>query len=185
MPRAFFALFVMIVMAVPASAGSGTYRHETGEVPAYVAKMVPGAKLVGQGRYRYVFWDIYDASLYAPQGEYKPGKPFALQLHYLRHISGRDIADTSVAEIRKQGFSDEVKLATWHTQMRQVFPNVTSGSNLTGIALANGQTVIFLDDQKIGAFNDREFTKRFFAIWLDPMTSVPALRQSLLRVAHE
>ena len=43
--------------------------------------------LLGEGRLRVLFWEIYDASLYATNGVYDPEKPFALSLTYLRGFS--------------------------------------------------------------------------------------------------
>ncbi len=47
---------------------------------------VPGAALVGSARMRVMFWDVYDANLFAPAGEWQPGQPFALSLDYLRTL---------------------------------------------------------------------------------------------------
>ena len=141
---------------------------------------VPQAETVGQGRLRVVFWDIYDASLYAPKGKFQEGRPFALQLSYLRAISRKEIADHSISEIRRQGFDDEIRLADWHTQMMQIFPDVAPNTSLTGVYTSNGQTIFFDGNKEIGRIQDSEFGKRFFNIWLGQQTSVPMLRKQLL-----
>ena len=43
-----------------------------------VQASVPDASVVGRGTLTYAFWDIYDATLYAPQGKWDRSKPFAL-----------------------------------------------------------------------------------------------------------
>ena len=82
-----------------------------GITPAHANKRitsyVPSAQKVGEGRLTYLFWDVYDATLYAPEGSWKEGKPFALKLSYLRAIEGKQIADRSAEEIRNQGINDE------------------------------------------------------------------------------
>lgn len=157
-----------------------------GVTPAYaldhIKKFVPQAEKVGQGRLTYMLWDVYDAALYAQQGLWEQDKPFALQLSYLRKISGKKIADHSIKEMRNQGFGDEVKLATWHTRMKNIFPNVDDGIILTGVYTDTGETVFYLDDTEIGRINDPEFSKAFFDIWLSERTSAPDLRQKLLGV---
>lgn len=146
----------------------------------HIRPYVPNAEKVGQGRMTYMFWDVYDAALYAPQGSWSTDNPYALKLSYLRNLDGKKIADRSAEEIRKQGFSDEVKLATWHAQMRKIFPDVTVGSSLTGVYTKNGDTVFYQNGTKIGAVKDPEFSAAFFGIWLNEKTSAPDLREQLL-----
>jgi len=145
-----------------------------------IREYVPQAQKVGEARMSVMFWDIYDASLYAPKGQWSFDKPFALQLHYLRHLDGEKIADRSVKEMRKQGFDNEVKLATWHTQMREIFPDVEEGDVLSGIFTKDGQSIFYQGEQEIGRIKDPDFSRRFFAIWLSPQTSAPELRTALL-----
>jgi len=141
---------------------------------------VPQAQEVGQARMTYMLWDVYDVALYAPNGQWQPDQPYALELSYLRSLDGDKIADRSVEEIRKQGFSDEVKLATWHTQMRDIFPDVKEGTILTGVFESNGDTVFYNGKTAIGRIEDPDFGKAFFGIWLDEKTSEPDLRRALL-----
>jgi hypothetical protein len=155
-----------------------------GVTPSYalehIRSYVPDAQKVGEGRLSYLLWDVYDATLYAPKGAWEDGEPFALQLSYLRALDGRQIADRSIEEIRGQGFADEVKLATWHAQMRKIFPDVDEGVRLTGVYTQSGESVFYYDDVEIGRISDAEFGRAFFGIWLNEKTSAPDLRRQLL-----
>jgi len=141
---------------------------------------VPNASIVGRGVLTYVFWDVYEATLYAPNGQWDPAKPYALSLEYYRDIDGKDIADRSVQEIRKQGFTDEVKLATWNAQLKTIFPDVKDGSVLSAIYLPGKETVFYSGDNKIGTIKGDDFGRLFFGIWLGEKTSAPELRRALL-----
>jgi hypothetical protein len=145
----------------------------------YIGEHVPNAQKVGQARMSVLLWDVYDAKLLAPEGKWQANAPFALQLTYLRHLDGVKIADRAVQEMRKQGFDDEIKLATWHTQMREIFPDVYDGDTLTGIFTQDGETIFLNDGSEIGRIQDPDFAKRFSAIWLSPKTSAPDLRLAL------
>ncbi|HCD79966.1 MAG TPA: hypothetical protein DEQ81_08050, partial [Alphaproteobacteria bacterium] len=46
-------------------------------------RLVPDAELVGEARFKVMFFKIYDAQLYAPNGRYSAGNPYSLRLHYL------------------------------------------------------------------------------------------------------
>ena len=155
-----------------------------GITPAFamqnIRSHIPTAQKVGQGRLTYLLWDVYDATLYAPEGDWKKDEPFALELAYLREIEGKKIADRSVEEIRNQGFDNEVKLATWHTQMRKIFPDVAEGDIITGVFTENGQSVFYKDNTEVGRIKDSEFSRAFFDIWLNEKTSAPNLRRKLL-----
>lgn len=143
-------------------------------------RLLADAQQVGKGRLTYFLWDVYDATLTAPAGEWQSDQPFALTLHYLRALDGHDIADRSVEEMRKLGFDDEVKLAAWHSQMLDIFPDVAEGSELTGLYSPEAPTVFFKDNQEIGSIHDPEFGIWFFNIWLSENTSEPELRAQLL-----
>lgn len=146
----------------------------------YINVHVPDAKVVGEGRLKVLLFDVYDAALYAPGGIWQANGPYALHLKYLRDIEGRKIADRSVEEMRRQGLSDEVKLATWHKQMREIFPAVSEGTELTGVLTQSGQTIFYEDGHEIGRVRDSDFGSAFFGIWLRDNTSAPDLRRKLL-----
>ncbi len=143
-------------------------------------KHVPDAQEVGTGRLSIVFWDVYDATLYAPGGKWDPEASYALKIYYFREIEGPDIADRTVEEIRKQGFGDERKLAEWQAQLRNIFPLVTKGSQLTAVAEPGKPTRFYFNDKPIGSIADAQFGPRFFDIWLGEKTSEPELRKKLL-----
>lgn len=135
---------------------------------------------VGSARFQFMFLDIYDATLYAPKSGWSFSTPFALELKYLRNLSGKKIADRSAKEIRHQGFNDEIKLADWHAQMTSIFPDVRSGTTLTGVYEPNSETVFYKDEKIIGSIKDPTFGKWFFGIWLSEKTSEPDFRNELL-----
>ena len=151
----------------------------------YIKPHVPNLSEVGEGRLTYLFWDVYDAELLAPNGEWKAEGPYALRLSYLRNIEGEKIADRSIEEMRDQGNKNEVQLAGWHTQMNKIFPDVQDGTTLSGICTKQQETIFFEDGKEIGRIKDPEFTRAFFNIWLSEKTSAPDLREKLLRQASD
>ncbi|WP_293950436.1 chalcone isomerase family protein [Sneathiella sp.] len=169
MPRKFLAALVALLLS------AGLVRADD-----IINQTVPDARMVGQGVLSYAFWDIYEATLYAPGGKWDPSRPFALSIDYFRALDGRAIADRSVQEMRNQGFTDEVRLAAWHGQMATIFPDVQKGTRLTAIHMPGAETDFYQDGRAIGTIRDAEFGRRFFAIWLAENTSEPGLRQALL-----
>lgn len=145
-----------------------------------ISDYVNNAKVVGEGRLTYLFWDVYDATLMAPNGDWQADQPFALKLDYLRELEGKKIAERSVDEMRALGVNNEIKLATWHSQMRKIFPDVKQGSSIVGIRDKQGNAIFYSGDTLIGRIDDAEFSDAFFNIWLSDSTSSPKLRRKLL-----
>jgi hypothetical protein len=136
--------------------------------------------LVGEGRLSVLFWDIYEIQLFSGDGRYDPQRPVALVLNYLRPVSGRDIADTSIDEIRKLGVSDAVTIAKWQAQLIQLFPDIAKGDRLIGSFDPDTGSQFHLNGALIGVIDDPELSRRFFDIWLSEATSQPRLRRQLL-----
>lgn len=164
---------VALVLSTPSFASDGS-------APPYVQKYFKDAAPVGEGRLNYMFFSVYDATLYAPKGRFDDKHKFALSLKYLRSIEGRAIADASADQIRRQGFKDEIKLAQWHDQMAKIFPNVNDKTVLTGLNVPGQGTKFYKNGKFIGEIRDPQFSKHFFDIWLGQNTIAPDLRRSLL-----
>lgn len=141
---------------------------------------IPNAKLVGNATFSFALWDVYHAELYTQSGTFDEHAPHALTLHYFLELKGADIAQRSVKEMKAQGFTDASKLLEWHTKMRDIFPDVHKGTELTAIFLPSKATYFYQGNQSIGSIEDSEFTKQFAAIWLGQKTSEPQMRKKLL-----
>jgi hypothetical protein len=145
-----------------------------------VDQYVDDAQIVGEAKFEYIFWDVYLAKLYAPSGTYQQDAAYALSLTYLRDFDGEAIAERSIKEMKSQGFKDKQKISEWEDTMKALFPDVSKGQTITGIADAQGNAHFYLDDDLLGTVAEQTFTQQFFAIWLSDKTSEPGLRARLL-----
>lgn len=171
---------IMCIMA----AASWFWLMPAQAIPDFVRKQVPEAQLSGEGRLRWLGLSVYDARLYIPKqgfvAERFSSQPLALELRYLRGLKGQAIAERSAKEIEKLGLGTPAQRASWLQAMRNLFPNVSEGKILTGIHLPGQGAEFFANGQFLGRIDDEEFSRAFFAIWLDERTTVPQLRQALL-----
>ncbi len=149
-------------------------------IPAFVEKDLSAARVVGQSRLTMFFFKIYDATLYAPLGQFDKNKPFALSLAYLRDFDGADIAERSVDEMQDLGYTNNEQLTRWLVQMEQAFPNIAKGDVLTGMVDEQQHTQFYFNGEATYKISDPLFTQAFFAIWLDDNTSQPKMRKQLL-----
>lgn len=147
--------------------------------PPIIDNHVHEPVMVGEARYTYLLFDVYDAKLFAPKGIWSFEEPFALELTYLRNLNGQKIAVRSAKEIRDQGFENELLLAGWYSQMKDIFPDVSNGSVITGVYLPNDETLFYHDGKLIGRVQDPKFGQRFFGIWLSDKTSEPEFKNKL------
>ena len=147
------------------------------------ARHVPDSKATGTARMTFLFWDVYDATLYAPGGVWQEDEPFALSLAYKRKLRGKDIAKRSIEEMQGQGFNDEANLAAWYKQMEEIFPDVDENTTLTGVRDKRGYAIFYHNGGRIGVIEDPDFSYWFFGIWLNEKTSEAALRKKLLGVS--
>ncbi|MGC4078591.1 MAG: chalcone isomerase family protein [Rubrivivax sp.] len=139
--------------------------------------------LRGEGRLRVLGFAVYDARLWVGEG-FAPERwdraTLALEIQYARAFAGADIAERSLAEMRRQGELPESQGKRWLAAMAALFPDVKPGDRLVGVRRNDGGTRFYADGQRVGEIDDAEFGRRFFGIWLAPQTSEPTLRSRLL-----
>ena len=164
-------LVVLLATSIPASAQTSA-----------VESTLDSPQLIGEGRLKVLFWNVYDAALYSDTGTYDNDEPIALELTYLRAVKGKKILDTTMDEIRRLATTDtsDERLQKWRQQLSSTFPDMKAGMTITGVRTSEGFTEIYVGDEKKGIIDDPAFTDNFFAIWLSEKTSEPGLRKKLL-----
>lgn len=143
-----------------------------------------GLRLVGKGDLRFLGLKVYEARLFAlPQAEEATllNGPLALELHYNLRFKGEDIARRSLEEMEGLGLIDATQNDRRLAELKALFPSVEAGDRLTGVYQPKAPSPFFFNGRSIGEIRDPEFAQKFFRIWLDPKTSEPKLRQSLIQ----
>jgi len=140
-------------------------------------------RLIGQHRFTYWGFEVYDASLwgsaaFAPQDWAK--QSLVLELRYLRDFKGADIAQRSMDEMQGQRALSAAQKQTWAGVLQSLIPNVRNGERLTGIYTPDKGMQLLHQDRLLGEVTDVDLAQRFFGIWLAPETSQRQLRQQLL-----
>jgi hypothetical protein len=151
-------------------------------LPPEVAAALPGARLQGSGRLRFLGLRVYDARLWAGTAVAADwaAAPLALELEYARDLKGELIAERSLTEMRRQGEIAADTSLRWLTAMKRFFPDVQAGDRLVGLLLPGQGARFFFNGRLSGELAEPEFAHLFFGIWLSPRTSETALRESLL-----
>ncbi len=156
--------------------------------PSAVRTFLRGTpRLIGQHRFTYWGFEVYDASLwgstaFAPQDWAK--QSLVLELRYLRDFKGADIAQRSIDEMQGQRVLSTAQKQTWASVLLSLIPNVRNGERLTGIYTPDKGMQLLHQDRLLGEVTDVDLAQRFFGIWLAPETSQRQLRQQLLAGAQ-
>ena len=169
------ALFILGVSTVTAVAQVAAQA-----LPPPVAKDLQGLTARGEGVMRFFGLKVYDVRLWTMMKPFNHAEPFALELVYDMSLSGRDIAERSVKEMREQGHVDEGKLKRWGEEMAKIFPDIRKGDTLVGVSIPGKEARFYTREKFIAAVADTEFAKAFFDIWLSEKTSAPGVRARLL-----
>lgn len=151
--------------------------------PADISATVSGARNIGGARLSVWGFQVYDARLWTEPSftaESYLQRSFALEINYLRNVSGESIADSSLKEMRGIGSMTQAQADKWLTDMRKLFPDVKKGDRLVGIYKPGMGALFTFNGQPAGELRDTEFASLFFGIWLSPKTSKPQMRLQLL-----
>jgi hypothetical protein len=170
------ALLLAAILPLPGLAR----RHP---LPPELVSELPGARLFGEGRLRFLGLPVYDIRLWSEGERFSSdpdAAPLALELEYARSLDGKAIADRALKEMQGLGAVAVTQGERWLAQMRQIFPDVVKGDRMTGVQRPGEAARFFVNGQVRGEVRDAEFTRLFFGIWLSPRTSQPRLREALL-----
>ena len=177
--RALSRRALLTVLVWPAAA----WATKPSTPPAEISAALPGAGLQGEGRLRYFGLHIYDAALWSAglvSTSDALNTALAIELRYARSLRGALIAERSLDEMKRVGEFSQADGQRWLEAMKQIFPDVNAGDRLTGLHRPREGAAFFVNGRAAGEVRDARFAQVFFAVWLSPRTSQPALRSALL-----
>ena len=152
-------------------------------LPSEVAAELPGALWSGSARLRFFGFDVYDSHLWVAPG-FKAAQfeqhGLVLELSYLRALSGRDIAERSLKEMKRADDLSAAQSQRWLAALQDAIPDVKAGDRITGLHSPGVGARFWHNGQPRPPVRDAEFSRLFFGIWLSSATSEPQLRSGLL-----
>ena len=170
-------LFFMAVILSVSALSQSTARS------SLASSALDNGSLVGSAVYGVGFRNFYEISLYRediPEGRDSRRTPYALEISYLRDHTDDTVVDRIISQIRVSGYTSEIRLAQWHTQLVNMLPDLPSGSELAVIFNQTRETHFYLDGFHIGQIKDPAFGWRFMEIWLGEDTSESRIRDDLI-----
>lgn len=148
-------------------------------------EQLPNAQLLGAGDFRFFGVPVYSAQLWSTTPQLTVRAPYALQLRYHRSISRERLVQTSLDEMRRLGVEapTQTEWVEWRQALQRSFVDVQPDDVITGVFLPDRGVQFYVGERAQQEILDPSFAQAFFAIWLDPQTRAPALREQLLGIA--
>jgi hypothetical protein len=140
----------------------------------------PSFQSVGSGELTWLGFKVYQATLYAPLGQYGSTRPHAIEIVYNMAISREQLAKTSLKEIEKLRGAPLANREGVLDQFEQVFCDVSDGDSIIGLHLPGEGARFYTGSEYLGRIDDPQLAAAFFAIWLSPASTKPELRSGLL-----
>lgn len=144
---------------------------------------MPELTTVGQGSYRYLFWQLYEARLATEDGrfvDYQQSAPVLLALTYKRNISRKQFIEATIEQWQALRQSTAEQQMAWAAQLETLWQDVSKGDTLAALLQQDGSVTFYINGTATGAITDTSFGTAFFNIWLHPDTSAKKLRRDLI-----
>ena len=133
---------------------------------AAVKDYIPNAQLVGEAQFKVVFFKIYDAALFATDGEYSRSKPFALRIKYLVDADKERIVKQSIAEMERQKAAKADRLAEWRVLMEETFTDIKENDLAYMVQNDDRTLTLWTNDEEPVTITDKGFARAFLNIWV-------------------
>ena len=171
-----------VVIAIAALLALPVQANEARASAARVApiEIAPSMQQVGQAEFRYLFWDIFDASLYAAGKTFSWQAPFALSLEYRRVFSAGDLTDETLQSLDRLTDWPKAELATFRTTLAPCMANVGDGDRFTAAGPDADTAVLYLNGEERCRIEKSGIRRDYFSIWLSLNSDFPEETRKLL-----
>ena len=174
-------LTVFVEVAIGAWAGQ-SYANTLRPASLPPAVLQNGTPLhqIGKGSQSIFGLKVYHVTLWGVNERWSPDQPHALDIESNRSVSSGQLVDAGAKEMTRLGVGTPQQREAWRADLQRLMPSVKSGDQLVVYCAPNHKTLFYLNGNERGEIADPQFGAAFFSIWLDPRTSNPSLRKSLL-----
>lgn len=172
-------LALAVLLAFPAQANDA----KASDAQASLVEIAPSLRHVGQAEFSYLFWDIFDASLYAAGQRFSWQAPFALSLEYRREFSAEDLTTETIKSMERLTNWPKSELAAFRTTLVPCMANVEEGDRFTAVSPDADTAVLFLNGEERCRLRKPGIRRDYFSIWLSPNSAFPEETRKLLGAA--
>lgn len=140
-----------------------------------ITSALPGAELRGAATFRYVGFPLYEAQLYTRSGAPLDwSKDFALELKYMRDLTGKDLVEGTMRELNRTGVDLPVR-----GQLEKCFRDVSKGDRYVAVSSGKNQIGFWLNGNRVCTLSYPEIKTYFMAIFLGEDTRSSSFTRKL------
>ncbi|TLU67207.1 hypothetical protein FE810_02680 [Thalassotalea litorea] len=138
---------------------------------------------VGEAQLKMLFWDVYLAKLFTPDGDFESASagiehPLRLHLTYFLDIEGEKLAEETKKQWRKMDF-EHPENSGFIEELAVVFPDLQEQDSLAIETSSKGEAKLFHNQQLIHEFAPSVQVDQFLAIWVSDKSTRPKLMKQL------
>jgi hypothetical protein len=128
---------------------------------------VGNAALVGEARFSFLGFSLFDAALYSDSGRFAWDDEFALALTYKRNARVDVLLNRTIRGMSERGAGDAKALAPLRQKLSTCFADVARGDRITAVSTGPDSARFFLNGKERCSVTWPDFRRDFFGIWLD------------------
>lgn len=168
-------VWVLLMIAVYSEVSQAQTNSDQFEYPSWQS--------IGSAKLTVLWFDIYQAELSSPLGNYEPKQPFKLSLTYLREFSSDSLIKETIKQIENLKQLDQktwlIKKEIWGNKLKTIWPDVKANDRISFISDKQQHAHFFFNGTFVGSIEDPTFTNQFSAIWLSLNSEYPELGKQL------
>ena len=122
-------------------------------------------QVVGEARLKFLFWQVYDSTLFSNSGTYKELEPnLALKISYRRKISAEQLIRRTREEWQKMSLLSS-QTEEWLLSLEAILPDVDKGDLVILKVDEELASNFYFNGSFIGRLGSPAFTQAFLNIW--------------------
>ena len=136
-------------------------------------------QVVGEARLKFLFWQVYDSTLFSNSGTYQELEPnLALKISYRRKISAEQLIRRTREEWQKMSLLSS-QTEEWLLSLEAILPDVDKGDLVILKVDEELASNFYFNGSFIGRLRSPAFTQAFLNTWLSEKGSYPELQREL------
>jgi hypothetical protein len=158
---------IALAFLIPALASANPIR------PVEIDRQGMNLQHAGSGSVGFLFWQFFDADLWATNGRFSWDQPLALSLTYRTDFSARELTDSTIEEMARINGWPKDRLSGFRSEIAPCMSDVSDGDRFTAASPAPDRIVLFLNGDERCDLSMPGLRRAYLNIWLSENSRFP------------
>ncbi len=141
--------------------------------PAELDRQGMDLEHAGSGSVGFLFWQFFDADLWATGGRFSWEKPSALSLTYRTEFSARELTESTIEEMARINGWPEERLTAFRADIAPCMSDVSDGDRFTAASPSPDRIVLYLNGSERCDLSMPGLRRAYLNIWLSQNSRFP------------